>query len=188
MVFGILIGIALQAGVPVIPAGWTAHGSFPTLDAAGPNQVVKIPVIAWDPEATPAAPDNSFSYNVTGSDKDTYTRTLPMMPTEFNTFNQDVTFTALSSTAPYPVSGGTSGVANGVYTRTYAGLGMYVNPKKPSDNHVSVVVPEAIYVNRYSIDDMALPNSILDDTEFTVEVQLSRPAYSKWKEGPIRTR
>jgi hypothetical protein len=188
MVFGILLGITLQTGVPAPPAEWIAHGPLSTLEASGPNQVVKVPVIAWDPATTPAAPDNSFSFNITGSDKDTYKRTLPMMSTEFNTFAQGITITALPSTSPYRVSVGTSGFANGVFTWTCAGLGIYVNPKKPCDGFVSVIVPEALYLNRYSIDDMVYSASILNDDEFTVEVQISRPAYSKWKEGPIRTR
>ncbi len=58
--------------VPSVPPGWTASNSQPLLEASGPSQSVKIPVALWDADANPVAPDVSFSYSVTASDKDTF--------------------------------------------------------------------------------------------------------------------
>jgi hypothetical protein len=116
---------------PFVPPGWTASNNQTPLEASGPSQAVKIPVALWDADANPAAPDVSFSYSITASDKDTFFRVVNPNAnpptTETQQFPQGVDLNDLD--IRYPVVGGTSGYANGVHTWTFTGQGITVLPK-----------------------------------------------------------
>ncbi len=179
----------VQVGDPPVPAGWLASSNQTLLEASGPSQAVKIPVAIWDHESTPVAPDVSFSYAVTGSDKDTFIRitnasTTPPT-TETQLFPQGVNLYPLE--IQYSVSGGTSGYSAGVHTWTFAGHGITIPPKPKTGEPEPKIIEAKTYINRHRAEDAMPEGSVLHDAPYIVNVTLTRAAYTIWmgKELPI---
>lgn len=172
-----------------IPPGWVQSSNQTPMEASGPVQAVKIPVAVWDQDANPVAPDVSFSYSITGSDKDTFIRitnasTNPPT-TETQQFPQGVDLFHLE--IQYAVAGGTSGYSAGVHTWVYAGHGITVSPKPKTGDPVPTEIPAKTYINRHMAKDVMPQTSILYDAPYIVNVTLTRAAYTTWlsKELPI---
>jgi hypothetical protein len=182
----LILSLQIPPGTPPVPAGWFSSSNQTLLEASGPSQSVKIPVTAWDPETQPAAPDVSFSYSVTGSDKDTFYRIVNPNTTpvtiETQQFPQGVTLTDIEIN--YTVVGGTSGYANGTHSWVFAGQGFTIAPKPKKGEFEPKIIPAETYINRHQAEDGSSLGNTLYDNPYTVNVALSRAAYVIWIPKP----
>jgi hypothetical protein len=176
-----VLALFLQIPGPLpIPTEWIALNNQTPLEASGPK-AIKIPVAEWDPEGdSPVAPDVSFSYSITASDKDTFRRTTNTGTSETQLFPQGVDLPCILM--QYTVIGGNSGYANGVFTWVFAGHGITVPPKpKKPGNFTPTIIPAEVFINRYKAQDVVPSTSILKDEYQTLNVTLTRAAYTIWE-------
>jgi hypothetical protein len=185
VMIGLAVALFLQSPGPSpgpvpVPSEWIPLNNQTPLEASGPAQAVKIPVMAWDPDGdNPVAPDVSFSYSITASDKDTFRKTTNTGTSETQTFPQGVNLPCIQM--QYLVHGGNTGYANGVFTWSLTGNGILVPPKpKKAGNFVPEIVPAEVYVNRHRAQDTVSVESLLKDETQTVNVTLTRVAYTVW--------